>query len=104
MSKEYFIEAINNKTKIRVTFFSKEDNHSLTRLCAPMDYAPSTKAHNKDDRFHFWDYESDKQNHVLSLLPNQIENMEFTQEAFEPSDFVTWNANWTIPRNWSEFS
>ncbi|WP_158314138.1 hypothetical protein [Acinetobacter baumannii] len=30
--KEIFTQAINTKSKIQVTFFSKEDNTSLTRL------------------------------------------------------------------------
>ena len=104
MSKEKFVQAIHNKTKIRLTFFSKEDRSNLTRLCAPMDYGPSRRAHNKDDRFHLWDYESDKKNHSLSLRPEQIVNMEFTNESFEPSDFVVWETNWIVARDWGKFS
>ena len=104
MSKEKFIEAIQNKTKIKLTFFSKEDGYNITRLCAPMDFGPSRRAHNKDDRFHLWDYESDKKNHVLSLLPNQIANMEFTEESFDPAEFITWPTNWFITRDWGKFS
>jgi hypothetical protein len=104
MSEEQFIEAINNKTKIRLTFFSKEDKHNITRLCAPMDFGPSRRAHNQDNRFHLWDYESDKKNHSLSLLPNQIVSMEFTDEQFDPSEFVTWEPNWFIARDWAEYS
>lgn len=104
MPKDDFIAAIQNKTKINLTFFSKEDGSNLTRLCAPMDYGPSRRAHNKSDRFHMWDYESDQKNHVLSLLPNQIVKMEFTSESFEPSEFVTWSPNWFISRDWGKFS
>jgi len=104
MFEDQFIQAIHNKTKIRLTFSSKEDRHNLTRLCAPMDFGPSRRAHNQDDRFHMWDYESDKKNHSLSLLPNQIVNMEFTDETFEPSDFVTWEPNWFVARDWDAFS
>jgi len=104
MSKTQFIEAIQNKTKVNLTFYSKEDDCNLTRLCAPMDYGPSRRAHNKSDRFHLWDYESDKRNHTLSLLPEQIVNMEFTAEEFNPSEFITWPANWFVTRDWGEFS
>ncbi len=99
-----FIQAIHNKTKIQLTFASKEDGRNLTRLCAPMDFGPSRRAHNKDDRFHLWDYESDEINHTLSLLPNQIVNMEFLTDNFEPSEFVTWNTNWLIDRDWGQYS
>lgn len=102
--RENFINAIMNKKKIRLTFYSKQDNARLTRLCAPMDYAPSSRAIDKSNRFHLWDYESDTKNHTLSLLPNQIIEMEITDIDFNPSDFVTWKTNWTIPRNWGVFS
>ncbi len=95
-----FINAINTRVKIRLTFYSKEDGQHLTRLTAPMDYGPSRKAKNQDSRFHFWDYESDKGSHVLSLLPNQIVSMEETHESFNPSEFVTWPPNWFVSRDW----
>lgn len=55
-----FIDAIHNRSKIQLTFYSKEDDATITRLTAPMDLGPSRRAHDKSDRFHFWDYESDK--------------------------------------------
>ncbi len=99
-----FKNAILNKKKIRLTFYSKQDNLPLTRLCAPMDYAPSTRALDKTPRFHFWDFESDTKNHTLSLLSNQIIEMEFTDLDFNPSDFVNWKTNWTIARDWGIYS
>ncbi|WP_447018299.1 hypothetical protein [Shewanella algae] len=104
MQKAQFIDAIHAKTKIKLTFFSKEDGRRLTRLCAPMDFGPNRRAHNKDDRYHLWDYESDQKNHVLSLLPEQIVSMEFLSLDFCPSEFVTWQTNWFVPRNWGVYS
>jgi len=101
-----FIQAIKDKTKIRLTFYSKQDDMNVTRLCAPMDYGPSRKAKNKDDRFHLWDYESQSQTpfHTLSLLPEQIINMEFTELPFNPSEFINWPTNWFIKRDWGVYS
>jgi hypothetical protein len=104
MYQDRFIMAIHELIKIRVTFLSKEDSRNITRFCAPMDYGPNRTAKNKDNRFHFWDYESDTRNHVLSLLPEQIINMQFTMEKFDPSEFITWNTNWIIARDWGRFS
>lgn len=104
MYKDRFITAIHKRTKVRVTFLSKEDGRNITRACAPMDYCPSRTAKNKDNRFHFWDYDSDTRNHVLSLLPEQIVNMQFTDENFDPSEFITWHTNWIIARDWDRFS
>lgn len=102
--KDRFISAIHSKNKIRLTFNSKEDGHALTRICAPMDFAPSSRAHNKSDRFHSWDYESDTRNHTLSLLPEQVISIEVLPETFNPADFVTWSTKWVIQRDWGQYS
>lgn len=101
---EQFIQSIHDKRKIKLTFYSKQDNSPLVRKVAPMDYAPSSKAKDKSNRYHFWDYESDTANHTLSLLTEQIITMEFTTEYFEPSEFIRWATNWSIKRNWGIFS
>lgn len=99
-----FIKAIHSKKKVRLSFYSKKDDEVITRLCAPMDFGPSSRAKNKDDRYHLWDYESDSGNHTLSLLPAQIVKMDFTENKFEPSEFVTWIPNWIVERDWGVFS
>ncbi|WED26433.1 hypothetical protein L3V77_15760 [Vibrio sp. DW001] len=104
MQKTQFIDSIHSKSKISMTFFSKEDGRQLHRLCAPMDFGPSRRAHNKDDRYHLWDYESDNKNHVLSLLPDQIVAMEFLDQNFDPIEFVTWQTNWFVSRDWGVLS
>ena len=102
-----FIAAIHKRNKIRLTFYSKEDGSHIVRLCAPMDYGPSRRANNKDDRFHLWDYDSDTKSHTLSLLPDQVVNMEVLEILFEPSDFVSWNtasSPWLVARDWGAHS
>ena len=102
--KEEFVGAIHSRNKIRLTFNSKEDGHAITRLCAPMDYGPSTRAHDKSDRFHSWDYDSDTTRHTLSLLPEQVISIEVLPETFDPSEFVTWSPNWIVRRGWGQYS
>lgn len=98
-----FIDAIHSKNKLVVTFYSKEDGRSVTRSCAPMDYGPSRRAADKSDRFHFWDFESDVKNHVLSLLPQQVLSLDLAPQSFIPSEFVTWDTKkspWFVVRDW----
>lgn len=102
--KDLFISHIHSRKKLKLTFYSKEDGHNLTRLCAPMDYASSSRAKDKTPRFHFWDFESDTKNHTLSLLDSQIISIEPTNISFNPSEFITWSTNWTIKRDWGVFS
>lgn len=102
-----FIAGIHNKTKVKLSFLSKEDGKVLVRLCAPMDFGPSRRAKDKADRYHFWDYESDTKNHVLTLVPEQIDKIELTNTSFEPVEFITWDVQkspWFIKRNWGLFS
>ena len=102
-----FVAAIHAKTKIRLTFYSKEDGSHLVRMCARMDFGPSRRAKDKSDRFHLWDYDSDTASHVLSLLPAQIVSMDVLAEAFDPAGFVTWNVTtspWFVARNWGQYS
>ena len=99
-----FIDAISLKKKVRVTF-TKECGEEITRLCAPMDYGHSKRFHDKQDRFHLWDYESESGPHTLSITPNQVSNMIFTEELFCPSEFVTWtDFRWIQPRDWGDLS
>lgn len=105
--KDQFIRAIHEKKKVRLTFFSKEDNAILVRKCAPMDYGPKRKAKNQADRFHLWDYESDEKTHPLSPLPEDVREMVFLNEEFDPSEFVIWDTKlypWKVPRDWGKYS
>ena len=102
-----FIAAIQSKNKVRLTFFSKEDRSHIVRTCAPMDFGPSRRAKDKDDRFHVWDYDSDSKRHTLSLQPTQVISSEVLPEHFEPSEFVTWStaaSPWFVARNWGAYS
>ena len=99
-----FIQGIHDKKKIRLTFLSKEDEAILVRLCAPMDFGPSSRAKVKVDRYHSWDYESDTGPHTLSLLPNQIKSIDLTDEEFDPAEFVEWTPNWLVSRDWGIYS
>jgi hypothetical protein len=107
MLNDKFIQAIRDKRKVRVTFYSKEDGGLLTRKCAPMDYGPSRHAKQQNDRFHLWDYESDTERHSLQLNPEQISKLEVLDEIFDPSEFITWDTTenpWFIPRDWGQYS
>jgi hypothetical protein len=100
-----FITALTGKKKVMLTFFSKEDGTHLRRTCAPMDFGPSRRAKDQSDRYHFWDYDSDTQRHVLSLLPNQVVTIEIIDESFDPGEFITWSPiSWFMPRNWEQYS
>lgn len=43
MFKDKFLQAMRDKRKVRITFFSREDGKDITRLCARMDYGPGRR-------------------------------------------------------------
>ena len=102
-----FIQAIHNCSKILISFYSKDDGRLITRRCAPLDYGPSRRAKNKVIRFHMLDFDSDKKRHILSVLPEQINQLEILQETFDPADIINWStktSKWFVPRDWGKYS
>ena len=107
MYRDRFVQAIHDKKKVRLTFDSKKDGAAVTRDCAPMDFGPSRRASEKNDRYHLWNYEGDTKPHVLLLNPVQVVDMVVLEERFEPSEFVTWNTTtspWSVRRDWGNYS
>lgn len=99
-----FIDAIQNKKKLKIRFYSEEDRKFLERVCAPMDYAGGTRIKDGLPRYWVWDFESNKTNHTLPLRAERIDSVTDTGEVFEPASFVTWPTAWVINRNWGAFS
>ena len=102
--EERFIAAIHEKNKIRVTFFSKKDEMDVTRICAPMDIGLHSRFPDKGDYYHVWDYDSPSRPHPIALKEDQIIDIEFLADIFEPNEFVTWEPSWTISRDWGSYS
>lgn len=100
---EEFLEAINNKMILQITFDSKEKG-IIKRTCVPFDFGPSRKYKDGLDRYHFLDLYSPDGKHNLSILPDQVINMTLTNNNFNPADYISWTPNWHISRDWGEFS
>ncbi len=104
---EEILRAIHEKREVSVTWPSKDDGGSLqTRRCAPMDYAPARISSKGENRYHFWDFESDSgKNHNLSLTAEQISSVEVLETSFDPADFVSWTTKWSVARtSWGDFN
>jgi len=99
-----FIEAIHQTKKIKIVFFSKEDNGDIERTCAPMDYAVGQNIKDNIERYWVWDYDSDTKKHTLGIRPERIKLLVVLDENFDPAEFVTWTPNWNIFRQWGQFS
>ncbi len=102
-----FMDALHRRKKLLVAFDSSEDGGTVVRTCAPMDYGPSRRAKDGADRYHLWDYDSDKRPHPIQLLPERIVRLDVLDDEFDPGEFVTWDlakSPWWVVRNWGRLS
>ncbi|MDR3586890.1 MAG: hypothetical protein P4L59_16485 [Desulfosporosinus sp.] len=101
------VAAIAERKKVNLHFYSKEDQSIQQRTCAPLDVGPSRRAKIQNDRFHFWDYDSDQKPHVLSINPEQMVKIEALEEIFQPETIVNWDTRkspWFVKRDWGSVS
>ena len=99
-----FLEGIHKKRYLSVDFIAKEDSLLRNRKCVPFDYGESRKYRDDKDRFHFLDLNSPDGKHNLSILPEQVKKVEILDESFDPADYVKWEPNWIVKRDWGQYS
>ncbi len=100
---EAFIKAIHKKRIVQLTFTSKEKGPSVRR-CIPYDFGPSRRYKDQLDRYHLYDLDSPDGSHNLSILPDQIHQIDMLEQLFEPGDYINWTPRWFIKRDWGKFS
>lgn len=95
-----FIEAIAERKKVRVRFYSTADSGIVERICAALDYGPGAGPYDGLNRYWIWDYARSPNSQTLGLVPKQIVEVRVLGEEFQPADFgaVTWP--WGVPRTW----
>lgn len=95
-----FIEAISEKKKVSVRFYSKADSGVLDRVCAPLDYGPGGEIEDGLNRYWLWDYTNITGAHTLGLVPQQIVDLQVLGETFDPAEFGIRTSPWSVPRDW----
>ena len=99
-----FIEAINEKKKVRLRLYSVADNGVMDRVCAPMDYGPGAVNQDGLNRYWLWDIGSNTGSHTLGLVPQQVVDLQVLGEVFDPAVFGVRPWLWSIPRDWGSWS
>jgi hypothetical protein len=95
-----FIEAINEQKKVCLRFYSKADSGVIDLVCAPLDYGQGAGIQDGVNRYWLWDYTSNNGSHTLSLLPEQVLDLQVLGAEFDPADFGVPPPAWSIPRAW----
>jgi hypothetical protein len=101
-----FIKAISEKKLVKISFDSQEKG-VIERTCVPFDFGPSKRKMNPNpERYHFYDLDSPEKEHTLSILPEQLLELEILETTFDPKDYITWPApyDWFIARDWGTYS
>jgi hypothetical protein len=99
-----FIEAIKQKNKVCLRFYSKADSGVIDLVCAPLDYGPGAEIQDGVNRYWLWDYTSNTGSPTLGLLPEQVLDLRVLGEVFDPAAFDVLPAAWSIPRDWGSTS
>lgn len=82
-----FVQAVKDRRKVIVTYFSGEYSLNLTKLYVPLQYSPSD-GRDDSDRYYLWDPEGDIGRRVLVLPPSQVVYMELSDDTFEPDEYI----------------
>lgn len=102
-----FIQAVNERRKIIVTYLNEEDNFVKSGHLVPMDCSCDYVGKEYFDCYQFWDYQKGFDSFPVVLSSEQILNIKFDEESFDPAEFVTWDLSqlpWCLKRDWGLFS
>jgi hypothetical protein len=87
-AKKEFVDAIRDKKRVKVIYYSQEQKRFLVKVCAPIDYgmdAGVAATTSGAERLRFWDLEQQDQVRSLNVL----------DEFFDPSELVAGQASST---------
>lgn len=99
---QQFIEAIKEKKRVGLRFYSTADSEVIDLVCAPMDYGPGAGIPDGVNRYLLWDYTSNNGSHTLSLLPEQVLDLRVLGEVFDPAQIDVRPPHWFIARDWGD--
>jgi hypothetical protein len=98
-----FIRAIREKRIVKVKVDTYEKG-IIERRCIPFDYGPPSRGKDKSDKYHLFTLDSPSDKHVLSIFPVQLLSIEIENENFDPGDYINWETNWHVERDWGKYS
>ena len=96
-----FIDAIHEKKKVCVRYYSKPDRGVLDRVCAPIDYGPGHENHDGLNRYWLWNFAGNPETQLLGLTAPEIVNVQVLGDVFDPAQVVPGSWPWSIPRDWA---
>jgi len=86
---DIFIQGIEQKKRLKLTFFSEKNLQNLLRECAPLHYSQGRIEGDDLDCYYVWDFEANKGSHFLALCTSQIARVELAEKTFKIEDLTT---------------
>jgi len=86
---EIFIEAIEKKRIIKLTYSLKENLQTLSKECAPLHYSKGRIDGDDLDSYYIWDLEAVKGDYFMALPASQIISIEMSDKKFNVEDFTS---------------
>ncbi len=83
-----FVQAVQDKKKVWVKFYSQADGGVVEQVCAPLEYGAGTAVPDGLNRYWVWVYASQTDSHTVGLLPQEIEDLTVLGEVFDPAQFA----------------
>lgn len=84
---DVFIQAIEQKKRIKLTFYDGQTQRNITKRCAPLHYSKGQVEGDDLDCYYFWDFEAKRNSNFLALRPSQVVAMEPSEGIFRIEDF-----------------
>ena len=85
---DIFAKAIQEKRKIKLTFYGSEGDDIKEGLFGPVLYSES-RAEGDSDCYYLWDFDSEADNSFMGLPPSRIASMKSNEEPFDCVEFFT---------------
>jgi hypothetical protein len=84
---DIFVQGIDQRRRLKLTFFSRGHGGNLVTPCAPLYYSKGRDEADDLDCYYLWDFEAKRGSNFLALPPSQIVGMELTDHAFSLEEF-----------------
>jgi len=99
-SHAHFVEAIRDKTLIRISFYSLPDAGIVDRECMPLDYGPTHGIKDGLNLYWIWDPANTAGTNPLGLSPDQIVSVQVLGKNFAPNQLPLGTRSWNVVRDW----
>jgi hypothetical protein len=83
-----FAKAIQEKKKVKLTYYSNERKDTKEGLFGPLLYSDS-RIGGDSDCYYLWDLDSEANKNFIGLPPSRIASMKLSEESFDFPEFLT---------------